>query len=154
MKKLITLSVLYITLFLCILFVGVSHGSNIQTPPMTGGGEVQEQVLTPEQIEALQLSTDILGMCVFDRSYDYIFKYNFATETAISKGFQECSDELKNLVVLYQEAEFSDGKIAVILTALYKQAVYAAKNRQNEIGEGRLQQDKAEELERAKKNSI
>jgi hypothetical protein len=154
MKKLLSMSLLYIALFLSILLVGVSHGSTVTQPPIIGGGEVQqEQGLTQEQIDALELPVSIFQMCISDATYPYV-AYGFTTEYAVSQGFQECEQEGMNLIADMESLNIPSGVIAGNMQGLFDQFVVIVDNLRNQGAMKRLQRDAEEQKELRKKNSI
>ena len=116
---------------LCYLFLSVYPDPSVNA---------EEFMLTPDQIEHIQLDVDILGECVFETSFQYV-RYGFSSEFAVLSGFGECEQEGANVLTALKEAGVSESNAPVVVNGLFELAVSMVDISRNEAAMKRLNED-------------
>lgn len=111
----------FIVLFL-VLLLGCS--------PVLGNDTKDKNVLTPETIQSLQLSADILSECLITEISPYV-SFGFSTEYSVKVGFFKCTEDGMNLVNDMSDAGLTPDEIQTNLTNL-KDNVTVAVNKQRD----------------------
>lgn len=138
----------YLLILFLVLTLGCPtvSGSNIQTPPIIGGGSVQEQPMTDKQHRDLQLDIDIFTMCLVGE-VPYWASFGFTSEFIVSRAFEGCEQEGQNLVDTMKRIELNQKEQQTVVRALFGTMVQAVDKVKNKKAMEWFQKEKKKNIE-------